>query len=211
MSIQINLQKLYQDIKPAKLLVVSKNRSANEIRDVIKSGVKYIGENKLQEILEKYDRGLFRELQTAGVELHFIGHIQSNKVNKIVRLCDVIQSVDTLEIAEKINRASEATNKVMPIFLQPNLTGEGQKYGLSVEQLEETVDIVNSLKNMELRGLMCMGMIDDEEVSREAFKKCRELADKFQLKEVSMGMSGDYQIALEEGSTMVRLGTLVFE
>ena len=200
-----------QQIGSAKLLVVTKNRSAEEIQEVILTGARYIGENKIQEILGKYNQSLFDELKKYEVELHFIGHLQSNKVNQAVRLCDAIQSVDSMELAEKINDAAKKENKIIKIFLQMNLTGEQQKFGIKEEQMPEIIEGINQLENIKLTGLMCMGKFGDEKITREAFRKCKNLAEKFHLPEVSMGMSDDYQIALEEGSTMVRLGSIIFE
>lgn len=210
MSISENIQQLQKELSSAKLMVVTKNRSSKEIREVIEADITDIGENRLQEIEEKYDLQLFRELQNAGVKLHFIGHLQSNKVPKAVRLCDSIQTVDSLRLAKKINQAVERIGKVMPIFLQLNLTGEEQKYGLREDQISEIIEAINQLANIQLIGFMCMGKQGDPEATRQAFRRCKQLADQFKLSEVSMGMSGDYQIALEEGSTMVRIGSAVF-
>ena len=137
-----------QQIGSAKLLVVTKNRSAEEIQEVILTGARYIGENKIQEILGKYNQSLFDELKKYEVELHFIGHLQSNKVNQAVRLCDAIQSVDSVELAEKINDAAKKENKIIKIFLQMNLTGEQQKFGIKEEQMPEIIEGINQLENI---------------------------------------------------------------
>jgi len=212
-----NIQEFQRQIMPAKLLVVTKTRPVRNIREVIASGVKDIGENTLQEIQKKYDHNLFRELQKNGVKLHYIGHLQTNKIRKIVRLCDVIQSVDSLEKAEKVNQAAQDLNKVMPIFLELNLTGEEQKHGIFLEgdddyhRLQQVISNIQKLTCLQLLGFMCIGKHDHPEETRRVFRKCKELANHFGLPEVSMGMSEDYPIAVEEGSTMVRLGRIVFE
>lgn len=206
----INIQQLQTSVSPAKLMVVTKKRSAKDIGAVIQSGVKFIGENTLQEIEEKFDLNLFRELKKNDVQLHFIGHLQKNKVNKVVRYCDAIQSVDSIGLAERINVAAEKLKKVMPIFLELNLTGEGKKYGFSEGELSSVVSSMESLKNVQLIGFMTIGKHGDPETTRVVFRRCRELANDYHLPEVSMGMSEDYPIAAEEGATMVRIGSAVF-
>lgn len=224
----IDVQKLQQQIAPAKLLVVTKTRSVRQIRAVMESGVQYLGENTLQEIQEKYDHQLFRELQQKGVELHYIGHLQTNKIRKIVRLCDAIQSVDSLEKAEKVDQVAAELKKIMPIYIELNLTGEEQKHGINLSEggvrnprppsgedidprLQEMISSIQKLSNIRLLGFMCIGKKDDAEKTREVFRWCKKLADQFGLPEISMGMSQDYKIAVEEGSTMVRLGRGLFE
>lgn len=213
-----NIKNLFKKIGNTTLLAVTKKRSPKEIREVIAAGVKHIGENTLQEIQKKYDLNLFRELQKNGAQLHYIGHLQRNKVNKIVKLCDVIQSVESLELAEKVNQAAAALKKVMPIFLQLNLTGEEQKHGVRVSEdevglprLQEVIEGIKKLSNLHLLGFMTIGKHGDSESTRQAFRRCRQLADQFNLTEVSMGMSEDYPLAIQEGATMVRIGSLLFE
>lgn len=221
-SLHTNIERLRNDLRGTKLLVVTKKRSVREIREVIACGVKDIGENTLQEIQKKFDNNLFRELQKNGVRLHYIGHLQTNKIRKIVRLCDVIQSVDTLEKAEKVSQAAADLKKTMPIFLELNVTGEEQKHGIilfesedgsphSSVHLREMISQIQKLSNVRLLGFMCIGKHDDLEETRKVFKKCNQLAQEFGLPEVSMGMSEDYPVALEEGSTMVRVGRIIFE
>lgn len=211
MSAQENISMLQQELAGIQLVAVTKHRPVTDILAVIQAGIKDLGENRLQEIEKKYDSRLFHELERNGVRLHFLGHLQKNKVNKVVRLCDVIQSVDSLELARLINRAAERLGKIIPIFLELNLTGEEQKFGLREEELTPLVPPVQTLQHLHLRGFMCMGKVGDEIVTRTVFRKCRELVRSFRLPEVSMGMSEDYRIAIEEGTTMVRLGTMIFE
>lgn len=213
------LERLQSQIGAAKLLVVTKKRPVRQIREVIGAGIKDIGENTLQEIEEKYDNNLFRELRNSNVLLHYIGHLQTNKIRKIVRYCDVIQSVDSLEKAKKVDQAASDLKKTMPIFLELNLTQEEQKHGIPVEpstnghypELQQFIADIQRLPNLKLLGFMCIGKHDDLEKSREVFQICKRLANLFQLPEISMGMSEDYPVAIQEGSTMVRLGRVVFE
>ncbi|MDP3976146.1 MAG: YggS family pyridoxal phosphate-dependent enzyme [bacterium] len=209
-SIKENVERFRSQLGSVQLMVVTKHRSAQQIRQVIDAGVQCIGENRLQEIEDKYDLKLFRELKQKGGELHFIGHLQTNKTAKVVRFSDCIQSVDSLRLAEEIERQAAKLGKTMPIFLELNLTGEEQKHGLSEADLASSVEAIRTLQHLQLRGLMCMGKDDDLEATRSAFRRCRQLAEQFQLPEVSMGMSGDYQVALQEGSTMIRVGSAIF-
>lgn len=209
-TISARIAVVQKKVLPAKLLVVTKGRSKAELQDVLKSGVNMIGENRLQEIQEKYDLPMFHEMKRRGVELHFIGHLQKNKVKKIVNLCDVIESVDSLDLAQHINSAATALKKIMPIFLELSLTGEAQKYGFTESEFTEHVGEIQRLPGLKLRGLMTMGKEGDDILTRSVFRQCKSLANTFGLSEVSIGMSDDYLMALEEGSTMVRLGRVIF-
>jgi len=211
MSIPRNIQAISRDVQPADVLVVTKKRSADQIREVIQAGVKMIGENRWEDIQQKYDHRLLHQLRQAGVELHFIGHLQTNKVLPVVRSCDVIQTVDSVRLAEKIDVVAQRLGRIMPVFLQLNLTGEGQKYGFEESGFHSSFQKIQMLEHVAVEGLMCMGQQGDEVETRKVFRRCRELADELGLKKVSMGMSGDYRIAVEQGSTMVRVGSLVFE
>ena len=192
-------------------MIVTKTQPAKVIREVIAAGATDIAESRLQEISEKYDLKLFRLMQQHQVRLHFIGRLQTKKLSKVVRLCDVIQSVDSWDKAQRIDQHAANLNKTMPIFLQLNLTEEPQKGGLHPDELSELVPQIQALPNTELLGFMTIGKLDDAETTRQAFRQCKALADQYQLPEVSMGMSGDYEIALEEGATMLRMGTRLFE
>ena len=194
------------------IMAVTKDRSKEEILELIeKRGIKILGENKLQEIEKKYDQKLFLELRKSGAELHFIGHLQKNKVKKVVRLCQCIQSVDSLKLGKLIAKEAEMQKKQMPIFLQVNLSGESRKYGFLEEGLWTAFEELRSLPQLTIRGLMTIGKEKDSGKTREFFRRCKELTRKLGVPECSMGMSDDYQIALEEGSTMLRLGRIFFE
>lgn len=211
MTIAKNIANLQKKVYPAKLCVVTKGRSISEIHEVLKSGVTMIGENKLQEIQKKYDLPLFHEMKRKGVALHFIGHLQSNKVKKVVELCDVIESVDHLELAKKISDTALAMQKIVPVFLELALTKESQKCGFTKEQLNAEFLKIMQLPGIKVIGLMTMGKEGDSEKTRAAFRCCHELSKHYALPELSMGMSDDYEIAIEEGATIVRLGRIIFE
>ncbi|MDF2379008.1 MAG: YggS family pyridoxal phosphate-dependent enzyme [Candidatus Gracilibacteria bacterium] len=209
-----NLSQLKKDILPAELLIVTKKRSKNDIMEVVSAGASMVAENRLQEIEKKYDNQLFTFLKNHQVALHYIGQLQTNKIPKLVKYCQVIQSVTSLRYAKKVSVEAIKKKKQIEIFFQLNLTGEEQKSGFQISSdnlLSQLVSQISALPNITLRGFMCMGKRDDEEVTRKAFKTCRQIADQFNLPEVSMGMSQDYQIAVEEGATMVRIGTKIFQ
>ncbi len=210
MGLISTIQGLQTKIAPVSLLVVTKQRQKKEVEEVALSGITAIGENKLQEIEEKYDDRLFHLLVQQGVKLHFLGHVQRNKVKKIVRLCDVIQSVDSFQIAKKISEAAAELKKTMPIFLQLNLTNEPKKYGVKSEALNELVPKIRQLPGVQLLGFMTMGKEGNLKATRRVFRECNLLRLKYGVSEVSMGMSEDFEIALEEGATMVRLGSRIF-
>ena len=209
-NVQGRIAKIQAQIGTTKLMVVTKKRSPGDSREVMAAGVKFIGENTIQEIERKYDLSLCRELKKNGVELHFIGHLQKNKVNKVLRYCDAIQSVDSIELAEKINAAAGNVGKIMQIFLELNLTGEPQKYGFKEIEIAAAVASIKSLAHVRLMGFMTIGKHGDFETTRQVFRRCRAFADQYELPEVSMGMSEDYFIAYEEGASMVRIGSAVF-
>lgn len=194
------------------IMAVTKSRSKEEILELMeKRGIKIIGENKLQEIEKKYDSKLFLELKKRGVELHFIGHLQKNKVKKVVRLCECIQSVGSVELGKLIAKEAQAQQKRMPIFLEVNLSGEIQKCGFREEELKNSSQELQQCPYLIIRGLMTIGKEGDSEKTRQIFRRCKELTDSLDLQECSMGMSDDYPIAIEEGTTMLRLGRALFE
>lgn len=205
------LLKLKQTVAPAKLMVVTKGRSADQVRWAIHEGAHILGENRVQEVLAKYNPELMKELALAGAEIHFIGKLQTNKVKALLPYIHTIHSVDSLNLAQKIDREAEALGRRIPVYLEINATGEAQKSGFSPEELRAAIGSIRTLKSILVFGLMCMGKRADTEVSRSAFQRCRALANEHGLQGCSMGMSDDFPIALSEGSTMVRIGRKVFE
>lgn len=211
MTIAERIATIQKKIHPAQILVVTKGRSVAEIQELLNSNVSMIGENKLQEIQKKYDLSLFHHMRRNGVAFHFIGHLQSNKVNKVVELCDVIESVDSLKLARAVSTAALGIGKRVPIFLELALTGEPQKFGFTEEQLNAVFSKITQLPGLNVRGFMTMGKEGDPKKTRVIFQRCRMLAKRHGLSELSMGMSDDYGIAVEEGATIVRLGRIIFE
>lgn len=191
-----------------KLVAAVKHHSIDQINQLIKAGVTIVAENTVQTASKKFP-------QLLPCEKHFIGHLQKNKVRKAIELFDCIQSVDTLELAERINQIATELGKIQNIFLQVNIAEDKDKFGLTIENTPNVLRKVSQLKNVKVIGLMTIGQdSSDMNQHRTYFKKFKQLFDqfqeKYQLKELSMGMSADYEIAVEEGATMVRVGRKLF-
>ncbi len=223
MSIKENLLQLQKTIslcqekysvnQDINIIAVSKTKPVEAIEQAISAGQLVFGENKIQEAVEKIP-----QISHPGLQWHFIGHLQRNKVKKAVELFDVIQSVDKYDTAQEISKRCTAIDKLMPIFLQVNTTDEDQKSGVSPENLEKLVEEVKELTNIKIIGLMTIGLFtDDEDEVRKSFRLLRTLKDEMNQKYpsleihyLSMGMSGDYEIAIQEGATHIRVGTSIF-
>ena len=193
------------------LIGVSKYHPLSVIEEAFEAGLKNFGENKAQEFRDKSSR-----FEGSAV-WHFIGHLQTNKVKYVIETAEYIHSVDSKKLAAEINKRAERINKIQKILLEINTSGEPSKFGLETEdEIFELADFCRGLKNIRLSGLMTMApYTDDESEIRKSFSALRTLFDKLnaqgaELKHLSMGMSGDWQIAVEEGSTMVRIGTAIF-
>ena len=188
------------------LVAVTKTHGPEEINEAIACGVTDIGENKVQEILSKYDQ------ITKGVRWHLIGHLQTNKVKSVVDKVDMIHSVDSLHLAEEIDRRCKAIGKTMDILIQVNAAGEEQKSGIAPEEFPALYEAITKLSNLRVRGLMQIAPdTDDTEALRKYFRIVKDLFDQIPGADVlSMGMSGDFEIAIEEGANMVRIGTAIF-
>ncbi len=211
MSLTQRVQQFITKIGTDHMMAVTKYSDLRVVEQLIEAGVKHLGENRLQDIQSKYNPQLLDEMKDAGVSLHFIGHLQSNKVAKVLQFCDQVDSVDSLKLASKINQVATEMSKVVPILLQLNLSEEEQKSGLAEAELSQLIEQVHQLPCIDLRGLMCIGKQDEPDETRKIFRRCKQLADAHGLAEVSMGMSQDYEIALEEGASMVRLGRVLVE
>lgn len=193
------------------LLAASKSRLPEEVDEAARLGVRLFGENKVQEARAKIP------LCSARVEWHFIGHLQKNKVRDAVRLFDMIHSVDSAELARLLDEEAAEQGRRVRVLLQVNVAGESSKFGLRPADVRETAAVVNELPRLELCGLMTMApYCEDPERARPWFRQLRELRDALErdlgvrLPELSMGMSGDLEPAVEEGATIVRVGTALF-
>ncbi|HLS11930.1 MAG TPA: YggS family pyridoxal phosphate-dependent enzyme [Flavobacteriaceae bacterium] len=198
-----------------KLLLATKTVSAERIRTVINQGYTLIGENKIQEAMAKQE--VLKELP---IEWHFIGHLQTNKVKFITQFTDVVQSIDRLRLASKLqNRLVYDKRKSMDVFIQVNTSFEASKFGVPPEKALELIKQVSELPRLNIKGLMTIGILSskDDKV-RDCFKLLKEIQLKAQelslpnasFDELSMGMSNDLELAIEEGSTMIRVGTAIF-
>jgi pyridoxal phosphate enzyme (YggS family) len=193
------------------LLAVSKGQSAGAVEEASRSGLTVFGESKVQEAKVKIP-------QCPGtVRWQMIGHLQTNKCRAAVQLFSMIQSVDSLHLAEEINRRCEQSAKDMPILLEVNVAGESSKYGYSPARLLDELEALNALPRLEIHGLMTIApYVTVAEKTRPYFQQLRELKQRCEdrlgapLPQLSMGMSGDFEVAIEEGSTMVRIGTALF-
>jgi len=203
--------KAKRDPADIKIIAVSKNFGIDEIIEAQKEGIKDFGENKAQELDSKF-------IQLGNkVTWHFLGHLQRNKVRFAVNSADYIHSVDSLMIAMDINNRAEKINKVQKILLQIKISDEATKSGLTDEsEITDLALYCKELKNVELKGLMTIGpATDDREAIRRSFRYLRNLKDSLKeeglnVQELSMGMTSDYDIAIEEGATILRIGTAIF-
>ncbi len=193
------------------LLAVSKTHPPETIREATELGLTFFGENKVQEAKAKIP-------QCPGkARWQFIGHLQSNKCRDAVELFEMIQGVDSLAIAQEINKRAEQAGKTMPILLEINVAGERSKFGYQPEQMLADLKAINALPRLEIHGLMAIPPFSPvAEKSRPYFRKLRELKQQAEailgapLPHLSMGMSGDFEVAIEEGATIIRIGTALF-
>ena len=194
-----------------KLLLATKTVLAQNIITAIESGETLIGENKVQELKDKYE-----ELKNTPHQTHFIGHLQTNKIKEVIKYTDCIQSVDRLELAEKLQKRLEFENRTLDVFIQVNTSYEASKFGVSPENTLIFTQQIKQLDRLNIKGLMTIGLFSTE---KEKVRKCFQLLKKIQLQmldkdfpvyELSMGMSNDLETAIEEGSTIIRVGTAIF-
>ena len=205
--IKENIQQIKSEIGSAELVTVSKSRTVDEIKRAIDSGASIIAENRIQEAEQKYAM-LKDYFEQHNIEYHFIGHLQTNKAKKAVQIFDLIQSVDSLKLAKEIDKRARQINKIQDILVEVNIGKEPQKYGIMPDETLNFVKEISNLENIVVKGLMCMPPLHKN--PRPYFKEMKKTYDNSKLEILSMGMSNDYKIAIEEGSTMIRIGTLIF-
>jgi pyridoxal phosphate enzyme (YggS family) len=211
-----NLSKLRARIpENVKIVAVSKTKTLTEIREAMESGQSVFGENKAQELSVKHER-------LPEAEWHFIGHLQSNKAKYIASFITMIHSIDSFRLLEEINRQAQRNGRVIDCLLQIHIAREETKFGLSEEEAVDLLEkpALKQMENIRICGLMGIATnTDDEDVIRAEFRELAGLFEKMKrnyfpgnafFKELSMGMSEDYEIAIEEGSTMIRIGSLIF-
>ena len=203
-----------RDPSEIRLMAVTKTQTPELVNQAIDAGIHLLGENRAQELLEKFD-----DYHKEGVEIHFIGHLQSNKVRQIIDKVSLIHSVDSLSLAQEIDRQAQKHDKIMKILVEVNIGGEESKSGVAPEKLEELLDQLSSLRHISVQGLMCIPpRCQNPQDSAAYFEKMQQLFidikrknnDNMNMSILSMGMSGDYKTAIRYGSTLVRIGTALF-
>ncbi|MFC1941306.1 YggS family pyridoxal phosphate-dependent enzyme [Chloroflexota bacterium] len=212
--IEQNMKQILSELpEGVRLVAAAKTRRPEEILEAIEAGVKIVGENYVQEAERTY------EVVGNRAKWHFIGHLQRNKVKKVVSIFDMIETVDSVKIAKEIDKRCAQTGKVMPVLIEVNSGWEKQKSGVSPEDVERLVRKISALPNIRVMGLMTMGpRFGNPEDSRPYFVETRKIFEKIkklnlpniEMRYLSMGMTNSYQIAIEEGANMVRLGSKIF-
>ncbi len=203
-----------RDPESVRLIAVSKTIGTIHVREAIEAGVTILGENYVQEARSKIS-----DLSAYPVSWHFVGHLQSNKAKYAVRLFDLIHSVDSIKLARELNKQAKKINKIQDVLIQVNIGAESAKSGASAQDTNRLLQDVSNLDNLALKGFMTMPpFFNNPEKVRPFFAALRELRDHLEqqhltnvtLNELSMGMTGDFEAAIEEGATLVRIGTAIF-
>ena len=206
MSIKENLEKIKAKASSARIVAVTKGVALDGVLEAIQAGITDIGENRIQEAQQKIPS---LKKQFPNLKSHMIGHLQTNKVKAALELFDVIQSVDSLHLAEEISKRAA---KPVEIMIEVNTSGEASKHGVKPENTMELLSQISRLPNLLISGLMTVGpMTYDIGLIRKAFRELRGLRDKAGLEHLSMGMSDDYPLAIEEGSDIIRIGRVLFQ
>lgn len=202
-----------RDPEDITVVAVTKTRTAAEVEEAGQAGILLVGENRVQEAEAK------KSQVRVPVQWHLVGHLQSNKAAKAVELFDMVQSVDTLKIAQALERRADQAGRTVDILVQVNTSGAIQQAGIAPEKTASLVEQVTAMRHLRLRGLMTIGLLSDEETAvRACFARLRGLRDELldaigsdlNLEYLSMGMSGDFEWAIAEGANMLRLGTVLF-
>ncbi|MDD5594804.1 MAG: YggS family pyridoxal phosphate-dependent enzyme, partial [Candidatus Omnitrophica bacterium] len=210
--------KIKRDPALIALVAVSKNRTLEQIKEVVDAGITDIGENKVQEALIKYSSVLGTPYAVR-IKWHLIGHLQTNKARDAVKIFDLIHSVDSPRLAREIDKQAAKINKVQDILIEVKTSPEEAKSGLKPEEATEVIKEISALKNIKIQGLMTIApLVDNSEKARPYFSQLKELLDNINaahttpqaLQTLSMGMTDDFEIALEEGANMLRIGRAIF-
>ena len=210
--IQDNLLKIQEKLKNynAKMIAVSKYYSKEAMIEAYKLGIKDFGESRLPEAVKKINS--LDDAMNSDCDYHLIGHLQSNKIKWAVGFFKLIHSVDSVALAENISKKASELGVKQKILIQVNNSGEMQKFGIAPLQLEDMIEQVSKLPNIELLGLMNVApLTDDKKLIKKLFDEMFKLKESYKLQELSMGMSNDFEIALDSGATMIRLGRILFE
>ena len=212
-NIEAACKRVGRDPSEVTLICVSKTKPDEAVMEAYETGERFFGENKVQELVGKIER------LPEDIHWHLIGHLQRNKVKYIVGKVDLIHSVDSFRLAEEINIRAKKENILQPILIEVNIGEEESKFGVRPEEAKELVRAISQLDALRISGIMCIApYVVEPEDNRQLFHKIKDLAidiekeklDNVSMSILSMGMTNDYQIAIEEGSTMVRVGTAIF-
>lgn len=226
--LEANLKEIYEKMEKAasragrkkeeiELLAATKTVPQEKIKEAVRLGIRFIGESRVQEALDKYP-----QLHSSFPELkwHFIGHLQRNKVNRALEIFDCIQSVDSIALLQAIERRASELQKIQEILVEVKVSEEPTKFGLPPEELEKFIETCEKLKNVKCVGMMALApYFNDAHLARPYFARAKQLFDKFFIQHpaksiqhplLSMGMSHDFEVAIEEGSNMIRIGTAFF-
>lgn len=221
-----NIKNIYRKISSAairsgrspfdvKLVAVTKTVGIEGVKEAVDLGLRVLGESRVQEAEGKIMDCRLKAPDCL-VEWHLVGHLQSNKAKTAVQLFDLIHSLDSVALAEELDKHAGRYGKVQPVLIEVKLSAEATKYGVSKEGLPDLIEAVSKMKNLRLDGLMTIPpFFDDPEMARPFFEELRQLRDRvekagYKLPELSMGMTHDFEVAIEEGATMVRVGTGIF-
>jgi len=224
MGIEENIRSLKEDIakiaekvkrnpKEIEIVAVSKTVEVERIKEAIRCGIKIIGENKVREAEEK-----FSQIPEKFAK-HLVGHLQTNKVKKAIGLFDMIQSLDSLKLANEISKRALESEKIMKVLVEVNTSGEETKFGLKPDEVLDFVKSTSELEGIKVKGLMTVGLFtSDLDKARPCFKRLKEIFEMIKsdnisgidMQYLSMGMTADYKVAIEEGSNMLRIGTAIF-
>jgi len=213
-SISENVKRILEELPPGvELVAAAKTKTPDEIKEAVEAGVRIIGENYVQEAIEA-----FRHIGHS-VQWHFIGHLQKNKVKKAVEIFDLIETLDSVEIGQEIDKRCASAGKIMPVLIEINSGREPQKFGVFPEKAEPLILELANLNNIKVAGLMTMGPLEgDPEDARPYFRETKRVFDEIkartvpgaEMKFLSMGMTNSYRVAVEEGANLVRIGTKIF-
>ena len=209
MSITKNLNHLYRNISNDIVVVaVSKTKPNEDILEAYNSGHKSFGENKVQELIEKHNA------LPKDIEWHFIGHLQRNKVKNIIKFIHLIHSVDSYKLLNEINKRAENENRVVDCLIQVKIATEENKYGFNFKEIDDVINFCKNLNHINVKGFMGMSTLtNDNNIINNEFSKLQNIFNNYKSKTLnilSMGMSNDYNLAIENGSNMIRLGSIIF-
>jgi pyridoxal phosphate enzyme (YggS family) len=215
-------QRAGRETQEVTLVAVVKSAEVDDIKTLIELGQTHFGESRVQQLVERreqIDQWVATRRNKPQLHWHMIGHLQRNKVKQALGAAQLVHSVDSLRLAEDINARAEAAEIVQPVLLQVNCSQEQQKYGVAVGAATHLAEMICTLRNLRLSGLMTMApLVDSAELARPAFARLRELFEEMRsekiggsdLRHLSMGMSQDYAVAVEEGATLIRVGSAIF-